>query len=138
MAKQLPTVKKSSKNTSTEWTSGRLKSFITSVLRGGYRKFPAKYEVLKDAGVGKKMNSKTKRMGEHYICAHCKKQYPGKEVNVDHIDPVVCPDEGFVNWDVYIARLFCPKENLQVLCSECHTVKTAEERNQRTTTNNGE
>jgi len=114
-----------------QWTEGRLKTFITSVLRGGYRRYPPKYEVLNEASVGKKLNKKTKRMALHYICAKCNKEYPGKEVNVDHINPVVCPKQGFVDWDVFIKRLFCEKSNLQVLCSECHDKKTLKERKSR-------
>jgi hypothetical protein len=133
--KRSQTTKKSLKTSSTVWTDGRLKSFITSVLRGGYRRYPAKYEVLKEASVGKKLNKTTKRMAEHFICNHCKKEYPGKEVNVDHIRPVVDPQVGFVSWDEFISRLFCDKSNLQVLCSDCHTVKTANERKTRNDAN---
>jgi hypothetical protein len=129
-------VKKSTKTTtkpsaSKEWTEGRFRAFITSTLRGGFRKYPPKYEVLKAALWGKKLNSKTGRQCVHYTCASCKGEYPAKEVNVDHIDPVVCPKEGFIDWDTFIGRLFCPKENLQVLCSKCHTKKTKEERETR-------
>lgn len=113
------------------WTPARVKAFITSTLRAGYRKWPPKYETLKEASVGKKLNKATKRMAEHYVCADCKKEYPGKEVNVDHIEPCVSPVDGFVSWDVFIERLFCKKDNLQVLCSDCHTKKTNEERKQR-------
>ena len=117
--------------TTKQWTEGRLKTFITSVLRGGYRRYPPKYEVLKEASVGKKLNKKTNRQALHYVCAQCKKEYPGKEVNVDHINPVVCPKQGFVDWDVFIKRLFCEKDNLQVLCSGCHDKKTLKERKSR-------
>ena len=114
-----------------EWSSGKLRTFITGVLRSGFRKFPAKYETLKAASVGKKVNVKTNRIAEHFKCEVCKKDYPAKEVNVDHILAVVCPVEGFVNWDVYIKRMFCGKENLQVLCKTCHDLKSAEERKVR-------
>lgn len=114
-----------------DWTPGRLKTFITSTLRGGFRKFPPKYETLKEASVGKKINPKTKRLAEHFVCKSCKKEFPAKEVQVDHLNPVVCPKKGFISWDEYIARLFCDKENLQVLCSSCHDTKTALERSER-------
>lgn len=120
---------------SSEWTAGRLKSFITSTLRGGFRKYPPKYEVLKEASVGKKINAKTKRMAEHFKCNMCKGEFPAKEVNVDHVEPVVCPFTGFIDWNTFINRLFCDGGNLQVLCSPCHDIKTAEERIERKATN---
>jgi len=113
------------------WTAGRLKTFITSTLRSGFRKFPPKFETLKEASVGKKVNKKTGRVAEHFKCATCKQDFPAKEVNVDHIQAVVCPVEGFINWDVYIKRMFCDKSNLQVLCESCHDKKSAEERKVR-------
>ena len=132
MKKKLPRSKQSTTTSVVEsWTEARVKSFIISVLRGGYRRWPPKYQTLKEASVGKKLNKKTKRMAEHYKCAACGKEYAGKDVNVDHILPVVCPKDGFVNWDEYIRRMYCSKDNLQVLCSDCHTKKTAEERKQR-------
>ena len=45
----------------------------------------------------------------------------------DHIDPIVSVETGFVDWNTYIDRMFCPKENWQVLCKECHDIKTKEE-----------
>ena len=113
------------------WTEGRLKTFITSALRGAFRKYPPKYETLKEASVGKKVNKKTGRLAEHFKCAACKQEFPAKDVQVDHILPCVDPKEGFVGWDVYIKRMFCAKSNLQVLCSECHTQKSALERVER-------
>ena len=113
------------------WTEGRLRSFITSTIRGGFRRYPPKYDVLKEAFWGKKVNSKTGRMGAHYTCAACLNEFPAKEVQVDHIDPVVDPKEGFVSWDKFIERLFCSPQNLQVLCITCHKQKTAEEKKER-------
>lgn len=70
-------------------------------------------------------------MAAHYTCAECKYEFPAKEVQVDHISPVVVPSEGFVSWDKFITRLFCDKQNLQVLCKPCHKNKTAEEKKAR-------
>jgi len=81
--------------TNKEWTEGRYKSFITSTLRGGFRRYPPKYESLKEAQVGKKINDKSQRLAMHYECAGCKGHFPAKEVQVDHILPVVCPKKGF-------------------------------------------
>lgn len=62
-----------------------------------------------------------------YRCNHCEAVFGPKEIDVDHIDPVVDPQTGFVDWNTYIERLFVEEEGLQVLCKECHTTKTVEE-----------
>jgi len=66
-----------------------------------------------------------------YRCADCQQVSSIKGHHIDHISPVVDPKVGFVDWDVYIHRLFCPASNLQLLCTVCHTAKTAREREER-------
>lgn len=112
-----------------EWTEGRYRSFITSTLRGGMRRWPPKWKTLKSAEVGRITNKKTGKLAMHYICAGCNSHYPAKDVQVDHVSPVVDPTTGFVSWDVYIDRMFCERSNLQVLCTTCHKEKTAKEKN---------
>lgn len=110
-----------------EWTDGRKKSFIISVIRNGFRRWPGKYECLKNASVGKKLNEKTGRMCEHKICALCNKEFPAKEIQADHIEPVVDPKVGFVDWNTFIARIATGVEGYQALCKNCHSSKTKEE-----------
>lgn len=110
-----------------EWSEGRLKAFIVSGLRSCSRRYPPKYQCLADACVGKKINKKTNRLGNHYTCNGCKDEFPSAEVQVDHIIPVVDPATGFVDWNTYIERMFCEKSNLQVLCKACHKSKTITE-----------
>ena len=50
---------------------------------------------------------------------------------VDHINPVVDPVDGHQGWDIYINRLFCETDNLQVLCKKCHDAKTLVEKHIR-------
>jgi len=114
-----------------EWTPGRLKSFITSAIRSGFRRYPPKYETLKEAFVEKKSNPKTGRLASFYKCNKCKNHYVATQVQVDHKIPVVDPKTGFTNWDDFVKRLFCPKKNLQVLCRPCHLVKTQKEKIKR-------
>lgn len=114
-----------------KWTEGRKKAFITSALRAMFRKWPAKFAVLKNAFVGKKVNKKTGREAAHYRCRKCRKHFVQADVQVDHIDPVVDPDVGFVSWDVFIDRLLCDEEGLQVLCKPCHLAKSKDERKRR-------
>jgi 5-methylcytosine-specific restriction endonuclease McrA len=114
-----------------EWTEARFRSFITSALRAASRRWPPKYRALKEAFVGKKVNAKTGKMAMHYKCAECKKHFVAVDVQVDHIDPVVDPKKGFVSWDIFIDRMFVEIEKLQVLCRDCHKIKTDKEKQQR-------
>ena len=106
-----------------QWTEARFRSFIRSQLRAATMRWGPIAECLKTARVGR---------GE-YLCAGCKETVPAtikvngrrtKNVHVDHILPIVDPDVGFVSYDELIERMFVEKDNLQVLCSECHTEKT--------------
>lgn len=114
-----------------EWTEGRLRSFITSTIRSGFRRYPPKFEVLKEAFTGKKTNTSSGRIASHYRCAKCQEEFPSKQVQVDHIDPVVDPKVGFISWDEFIKRLFCGSNNLQVLCLQCHLEKSKQEKEKR-------
>ena len=114
-----------------EWTEARFKSFVTSALRAASRRWPPKYKALKEAFAGRKVNAKTGKLAMHYKCAKCKKLFVAVDVQVDHIKPVVDPKKGFVSWDVYIDRMFCEMENLQVLCKADHKIKTDQEKLER-------
>lgn len=109
------------------WTEARYKSFIISLLRQGTRRWAPITEVQKEARVSRGL----------YECAMCKQHVPptikegrAKKQNifVDHIRPVVDPNEGFTTWDDFIENMFCEVDNLQVLCKECHDMKSSEER----------
>lgn len=116
----------------TEWTEARERAFIVSMLRAGSRRWPPLYQVLNDAKTEKKVNVLTGRIAQHYLCASCQNDYPRTNVQVDHILGVVCPVEGFIDWNTYIKRLLCRKEYLQVLCVPCHKIKSASETKERT------
>lgn len=110
-----------------EWSEGRLKSFIISGLRSCSRRYPPKYQCLAEALVGKKINKKTNRLGNHYTCNVCNGEFPSSEIQVDHLVPVVDPLTGFVDWNTYINRMFCDVSNLQAVCKACHKIKTKAE-----------
>lgn len=109
------------------WTEARFASFIKSALRAASRRWAPIGDVDKKA---------TTKRGFR-ICAGCGEEVPVTEVRdgkrqkntfVDHIVPIVPPETGFTNWDDVINRMFCEEDNLQVLCYECHTKKSNEER----------
>jgi 5-methylcytosine-specific restriction endonuclease McrA len=113
-----------------EWTDARKHAFVVSVLRAGTRRWPPKYKTLAEAKVGKKINSKTGRMAEHYLCATCCLEFPATGIEVDHIEPVV-GRSGFSTWDAYIERMFVDEDGFQVLCKGCHKIKTDMEKGER-------
>ena len=113
---------------SLEWTKARRNSFIASVLRSGSRRWPPKYQCLADAKTEKKINPKTGRLAQHFQCASCKEEFTSTNVEVDHRLPVVQPHMGFESWDLFIERLYCGQDNLQVLCKPCHALKTKQEK----------
>ena len=114
-----------------EWTEARFRAFVISALRAHMKRFPPKWKALKAAMVGKKVNKRSGRLAEHYLCASCGGFFVARDVQVDHIDPVVSPEEGFQDWWTYMNRLYCEAENLQVLCKPCHKDKTNARRKQR-------
>ena len=114
------------------WTEARFRSFIKGALRQTSRKWQPIGDCLKAARRGR---------GE-YECNGCGQVVPAttkegrtrvKNIHVDHIDPVIDPDIGFVDWDSVIERLFVEINKLQVLCSACHTIKTNEEKSRAKT-----
>ncbi len=64
-----------------------------------------------------------KRQKFEYLCNICKKYYPEKQINIDHIIPA-----GSLNCasdlPIFVENLFCEIENLQCACMDCHTLKT--------------
>jgi len=109
------------------WTEARFKSFIKSLLRSGTRRWAPIQDVKKAAWVKRGF----------YKCACCGEIVPttikigDKRVSnamVDHILPIIDPEVGFTNWGDVVERMFCEKDNLQVLCYGCHNNKSEVER----------
>lgn len=112
------------------WTEARFKSFI----KGGLRSMTRKWGPINDA------LTKARVERGKYLCNGCKAAVPAtinegrkrvKNVHVDHINPVVDPVVGWVDWDTCIERMFCELDNLQVLCKSCHDKKCIEEKDLR-------
>lgn len=109
-------------------TEAQYHSHIKGALRKGTRFWKPKLLCLEAAYVGVEKNKSTGRMAKHYECAGCNEHFPAKEVQVDHIEPVMNPEHGFRSWDEVIERMYCDSTNMQVLCKTCHAAKTLEER----------
>lgn len=66
-----------------------------------------------------------------YRCAACGELFKDRDIQVDHITPIgyfpLWADslpEFLVRLLVWVLRLFCDIDNLQVLCKPCHKKKT--------------
>ena len=113
-----------------EWTVARYTAFVKGGLRSASQRWPPKYKVLSRAFVGSRINPKSGRLAKHYQCSNCKDAFPAKDVEVNHIIPVI-PVAGFDSWDGVIERLFCEQEGLEVLCKPCHKEITKQENAER-------
>lgn len=76
----------------------------------------------------KKDGSPHKVDSVEYSCQECLNWFKKSEIEVDHIDPVVEPSKGFVDWNTYFDRLWCDPSNLQRLCLSCHEKKTVSDK----------
>ena len=91
------------------------KWLLMSLRRASYR-YPPRNEAKKEARVER----------GKYLCAGCLEIKRASDIQMDHIVPVAS-DQGFIDWNDHIDRLFCSQEGFQCLCSSCHQEKTNKE-----------
>jgi 5-methylcytosine-specific restriction endonuclease McrA len=96
------------------------KGFIINALRRASYRWPGRYKAFAASKIAR----------NQYVCASCKNIFGKKDVQLDHLDPVV-PVEGFSNaneegwnWEQYLERMFADEDKWQVLCKPCHSDKT--------------
>lgn len=109
---------------------------VRGAIRRIFSRSPVKIEVLmkvrREVPRYNKDGSRGKRDAVQYQCNVCKSWVGSTKVEVDHIIPVIETNEhGFVDWNMFVDRLFCGPENLQVICDPCHDKKTHEEQQKR-------
>jgi len=110
------------------WSSARYFSFIRSLLRRGFMKYPVKFQVKNEAS--RPYKGSDKRRKKEYQCAVCSGWFADKEVAVDHIVP--CGSlKSYDDLPRFVSTLYCEANNLQVICNTCHQIKTNEERANR-------
>jgi 5-methylcytosine-specific restriction endonuclease McrA len=107
-----------------------LDGWVTVKLRRASLMWPGRTKAMQAARVDRGL----------YECAMCKGRFRKGEYHLDHIDSVVPIDGGNrrkdnparVDFNMYIDRLFVGPEQYQVLCTQCHSSKTALEDSMRT------
>jgi len=105
------------------WTTARYWQFIRSALRKAWMKWPPKFQVMKEH----RRDVKNKRHRFEYKCQKCKGWFVQKEVAVDHIEPAGALNR-YEDLVPFMQRLFVGVDKLQLLCRNCHAIKTKEER----------
>lgn len=104
---------------------------IRGAIRRTFARAPIKQEVLKEGRREvpwfKKDGTQAAKPRIEVHCQVCNNWVPLKEIDIDHIEPVLNPELGFTSWDDFVKRLYCSKDNLQRCCSSCHSQKTQAE-----------
>ena len=115
----------------------KTRSAIIGALRRLWGRHPTRIAVLKASEVREwptnKDGSVAKRPLVFRRCAECgglakdsmSPNYP--KAQVDHVEPVIPLDGTLPSWDIIIDRMFTSPENLRVLCTPCHHIKTMAE-----------
>jgi 5-methylcytosine-specific restriction endonuclease McrA len=111
-----------------------IQGWLIPKLRNIARMWPEKNKARDKAKVrveiGKFQNGNTEYR-TMFKCAGCGDNFSREESHTDHVEAVVDPATGFVDWNTYIERLFCDSSNLQILCISCHTSKSISENAER-------
>lgn len=94
-----------------------LKAFLINALRRASYRWPGRYKAAKRSHIGR----------NEYFCENCGVIHKKKEGQMDHIIPVVNPEKGWEDLDVFADRLYCDENGWQRLCIPCHDEKTSKE-----------
>ena len=89
-------------------------NFIKNTLRRATYRWPSKTICKNNA----------KKDYALYECSDCKKVFSPSLIEIDHIVPVSSVKTGFVDWNDFIDRLFVTSDKMQVLCINCHELKS--------------
>lgn len=68
-----------------------------------------------------------KKPWSKYKCVRCEELFKADDINLDHIEAVGSFKEA-KHIEQFFFRIFCDESNWQILCHECHSDKTKEER----------
>lgn len=103
------------------WTEAMFWGSIRSALRNKSRfwKPVAKCKLLHR----RLYKGPNKRQKFEYQCNNCKNWFPEKKVAVDHIIPAGSLKNA-QDLPAFVERLFVEIDGLQVLCNDCHSIKT--------------
>lgn len=114
-----------------EWTDAAFWGFLRSLLRAGTRKWPP---IVRHAKLRcrRPYTGPNKRQRWEYQCAECGQWFKdevkdkSQRLHVDHVIPAGSL-RSLADLPGFVERLFCESDNLRVLCTPCHKIKTDSE-----------
>ena len=126
------------------------RTLVVSAIRKIWRTFPPRQKAIEIACI----NTKEKRHNRKYKCSVCEKSFLLQQVEVNHKNSAKKDESvddfykrillGVKSWKGDIFKLFSgeektaiqlAKENLEVVCKECHKIITKEQRKKLTSKN---
>jgi 5-methylcytosine-specific restriction endonuclease McrA len=102
-------------------------NWLKNQLRRLSMKYPPAIEAINRTKEVYYITSKTGKLLRRvkFTCEMCgKKDLKRSECELDHVIPVVKPEEGFKNLQSFIEGLFCGVENFKLCCIPCHLIKS--------------
>ncbi len=119
----------------------KTRAHILGAIRRVWHRHPLRIGFLKSKEIRRPAlradGSEGLRDAVFYQCAVCgslcktKESGKYKQMHVDHVDPVVPVDQTLISLDLFAERLFVDGNHLQILCTDCHKLKSKLENAQR-------
>lgn len=120
-------------STAEEWDSLRCQ-FIRNNLRRVSLRWPAVAEARKKARLWRRINPATGRLAWRALCGECFGEFLERELEADHISPVVPVDRDYFDaaysgkqLGEVVRRLLPDPLGYAMLCKPCHRQKTSVE-----------
>lgn len=114
----------------------KLRNLLIGAIKRVWHRHPNRIAVVKRVRIEEsktlKDGSQAAKPAVFYLCEQCGakcKPQPHKDfpqIQIDHRDPIVPVGKTYsdLTWDEYLSRVFCPVENLDALCANCHRAKS--------------
>ena len=88
---------------------------MNAAIRGAIRRIFARSPIIRQIMMQNRREiakfnndgSRSKKDAVQYLCNVCKEWVSSTRISVDHIDPVISVDDGFVDWNTFVAKVFC-------------------------------
>jgi len=107
------------------WMIGQLRRIITMVPR------------TVDGGARTAAKARARTGYGRYKCALCGTDgLPATALQLDHVQPIINPDTGWVSYDNWIERAVVDAQGYSFICIPCHKAKSVSENRQRYVTKN--